>query len=373
MSQVVGERVAVDLEGLVRPAARAVGQYQRQEPPVIPPARHVRLDWNESPYGPSPRAREAMVHFDQAHRYPDIDASELRGALGRYLGMPTDQIVAGAGLDDVFNTMAMLLIEPGDEVIISEPTFGLYRSLFTLHGARVTDVPLQAGFRLDAERIVAAVGARTKLVIVCDPNNPTGTLFEPSAIEHIVAEARCLVAIDEAYAEFAGVSHAPLMARNENVAVLRTMSKFAGLAGLRVGYGAFPATLMPHLRRVMPAFCNISAISAAAAVASLDDISHLGEIVSRIVADRDSLSLALRSLPGVEPLSSVTNFLLVRLPMADGGPVVAELAGRGVFVRHFPQPDLGIADCLRVTVGTPEENQVFVAELADILRDGASS
>ncbi len=367
MSQVIGERARGDLESLVRPWAQAVGEYQRQAPPAVTPPRNVRLDWNESPYGPSPRAREAIARFDHAHRYPDIEARELREALGSYVGMPADQIVAGAGLDDVFNTMAMLLIEPGDEVIISEPTFGLYRSLFSLHGATVTDVPLDTGFRLDVERMLAAIGSRTKLVIVCNPNNPTGTLFDSNAIERIVAEAGCLVAIDEAYAEFAGVAHIPLMERYDNVAVLRTMSKFAGLAGLRVGYGAFPEQLIPHLRRVMPAFCNVSAISAAAAVASLNDQDHLQETVARIVADRDALAVELGRLPGVIPLPSSTNFLLVRLPVADAGPVVAELARRGVFVRHFPRPDMGIVSCLRVTVGTPEENQIFLAELADII------
>jgi len=373
VSQIIRERVAVDLEALVRPSARAVGQYQRQAAPTDTPPRTVRLDWNESPYGASPRAREAIARVDHAHRYPDIEATELRDALGRYLGMPAEQIVAGAGLDDVFTTIAMLLIEPGDEVIISEPTFGLYRSLFSLHGATVTDVPLETGFRLDVERLLVAIQSRTKLVIICNPNNPTGTLFDLTAIERIAAEAGCLVAIDEAYAEFAGVAHVPLMTLYDNVAVLRTMSKFAGLAGLRVGYGAFPEQLMPHLRRVMPAFCNISAISASAAVASLEDTPHLQAVVATIVADRDALATALHALPGVMPLPSATNFLLVRLPVVDAAPVVAELARRGVFVRHFPRPDLGIADCLRVTVGTPRENQIFLAELADVLQRGVSS
>ena len=367
MSSVAESRPTFDVESLIRPAVRAIPPYAREAEPESPPPRIVRLDWNESPYGPSPKARAALAAFDGVHRYPELDARSLREALGRYVGAPADQVVAGAGLDDVLSTLALLLIEPGDAVVISEPTFSVYRSLFAVHGAWVVDVPLAPGFALDAEGILAAIDERTKLVIVCNPNNPTGNLFDPAAVERVVAGAPCLVAIDEAYAEFAGVAHLPLMARYPNVAVLRTMSKFAGLAGMRVGFGVFPAALMPHLLRVMPTFCNVGAASAAAAIASLEDLPYLEGVVARIVADRDALAAELARIPGVEPFPSATNFLLVRLPMADAGPVVAALAKRGVFVRHFGRPELAIADCLRVSVGTPEENAVFLQELADIL------
>ena len=360
---------AFDAEALVRPVVRASLRYTREEPPAEPPARVVRLDWNESPYGPSPQARAAIAAFDSTHRYPDIDQTALRGALGRYVGAPASQVVPGAGLDDVFATMALALIDPGDQVVISEPTFSLYRSHFATRGAEVVDVPLLPGFALDAEGILAAITGRTKLVMICNPNNPTGNLFDAAAVERVTSGARCLVAIDEAYAEFAGVAHRPLMERYPNVAVLRTMSKFAGLAGMRVGYGVFPAALMPHLDHVAPAFRNISAASAAAALASLDDVPYLEGVVDRIVADRDRLAARLRALPGVEPLPSATNFLLVRLPVADAGPIVAELGRRGVYVRHFGRPDLGIADCLRVTIGTPEENAIFLDELQTVLAE----
>jgi len=360
---------AFDLEALVRPVVRAVPTYTREEAPVVPPPRVVRLDWNESPYGPSPKARAALAAFDGAHRYPDLEQTALREALGRYVGAPAGQIVPGAGLDDVFATMALALIDSGDRVVISEPTFGLYRSHFATHGAEVVDVPLRTGFALDADGILEAITDRTKLVMVCNPNNPTGNLFDPVAVERVARGARCLVAIDEAYAEFAGVAHRPLMERYPNVAVLRTMSKFAGFAGMRVGYGVFPAALMPHLDHVAPAFRNIAAASAAAAVASLDDLPYLEGVVARIVADREELAARLREVPGVEPLPSATNFLLVRLPLADAGPVVAELGRRGVFVRHFGRPNLGLADCLRVSIGTPKENAIFLDELRAVLAE----
>jgi histidinol-phosphate aminotransferase len=365
--QVADTRADVDLRALIRPAVREIPAYVREEPPATATERVIRLDWNESPYGPSPKARAALAGFDAFHRYPEIDAGQLRTALGRYIGAPPSQVVPGAGLDDVLNTLALLLIEPGDRVIISEPTFGVYRTLFAIHGADVVNVPLTPDFQLDPDAIIAANDRRTKLVIVCNPNNPTGTLFDPGHVEQIVAQAACLVAVDEAYAEFAGMSHRFLMARYSNVAILRTMSKFAGLAGLRVGYGVFPEALMPHLLRVMPAFGNVGAASSAAAIASLDDLPYLTEIVARIVADRDALALRLSSLPGVAPFPSMTNFLLVRLPVPSAAPIVARLANRGVFVRYFGRPELGLLDCLRVSTGTPEENMVLLDELTAAL------
>jgi histidinol-phosphate aminotransferase len=356
-------------ENLVRPAIRNLPAYTREAAPTHAPARHIRLDWNESSHGPSPKARQAMIDQTAMHRYPEFDAHTLRTALAGYIGAAPDQVLAGAGLDDVLQTLAFTLLAPGDSVIISEPTFGVYRPLFAAHGADVVDAPLTADFQLDSDRVLAAVDERTKFVVICNPNNPTGNLFPAAAVERVVAEAPCLVVIDEAYAEFAGVSHRPLMDRYPNVAVVRTMSKFAGMAGMRVGYGAFPPGLMPYLLRVMPAFCNISAPSTAAALASLDDLPYLETIVARIVADREDLAARLREIPGVEPFPSATNFLLVRLPVDDAGPVVRALAERGVFVRSFPGSRHGLGDCLRVSVGSAEENAIFLDELRDLLRE----
>ena len=148
------------------------------------------------------------------------------------------------------------------------------------------------------------------------------------------------------------------------------MSKFAGLAGMRVGYGIFRPELMPALNAAAPPFYNISIPSGIAAIASLGDLEALQGIVDTIVTNRQALAARLAELPGVTPLASETNFLLVRLPVESGAEVVRQLAERGVFVRAFPRPDLGIADCLRVTIGFPEENDIFFNELVDILSSG---
>ncbi len=187
-----------DPEALVRPAVREIPSYVPAKIPAGAPTRQIKLDMNESPYGPSPKARAALAAFDHTHRYPDFTQAVLREALGAYVGAPAEQITCGAGLDDVLTNLMVLLLDPGDEVIISEPTFGVYRSLIAVHGGMTVDVPLTGSFELDADGILDAVTPRTKLIIVCNPNNPTGNTFDPAAVERIVAEAPCLVGIDEA-------------------------------------------------------------------------------------------------------------------------------------------------------------------------------
>ena len=329
----------------------------------------VRLDWNESPYGLSPRAREALLTFNHGNRYPSYDQAALRAALARYTGIPAERIVPGAGLDDVFNTIAMLLIEPGDEVIVSEPTFGVYRSLFSLHRGVVRNVPLGPApdFGLDVDGILGAITDRTKLVMLCNPNNPTGHLLPREDVERIVDGARCLVGIDEAYAEFSGSSHIDLAHSRDNVVLFRTLSKFAGLAGFRVGYGMVPEPLAPYLPRVMPPFCNISTLAAEVAIASLHDLDELNANRDRILAERERVRAALAALPGVVPYPSATNFILFALPVDDSSGVQSALAERDIFVRRFGRPELGLTNCLRVTIGTPEENDAFLAALQEVL------
>jgi histidinol-phosphate aminotransferase len=329
----------------------------------------VRLDWNESPYSLSPKAQEVLVNFNCGNRYPDFRQAPLREALSAYVGFEPDRIVPGAGLDDVFTTLAMLFVQPGDEVIISDPTFGIYRSLFSLHGAEVVNVPLGPApdFALDADGIINAVTAKTKLVVLCNPNNPTGHLIPREAIEHVIDNVPCPVAIDEAYAEFSGIDHLDLARSCDNVIALRTLSKFAGLAGFRVGYGIFPGAVLPYLPRVTPAFCNITTLSAEIAIASLEDLDHLKANRDRTVAERTRVIAALDAMPHLTPYPSATNFVLFRLPVDDSTVVLDGLAQRDVFIRRYGTPGWGLEDCLRVSIGMPEENDAFLAALAAVM------
>ncbi len=336
------------------------GAYHRDEPETGG-REPVRLNWNESPYGLSPKAQAAFDHFRTGNTYPDIDQVPLRAAIGRYLGVDAERIIVGAGLDDVINTLAMTIAEPETEVIICEPTFGVYRDLFELHGATVTDIPLGPApdFTFPVDGIIDAVSDKTRLVLICNPNNPTGTLFSRDDIVQVIESVDCLVAIDEAYAEFAGVDHTDLALAYDNVITLRTMSKFAGLAGFRVGYGVFPAALMPWFHRAAPAFFNVSAPAAAVAIASLDDLDHLRANAARIVAERDRLGTALDTLPGVHVYPSATNFVLVALPIDDARPVVEALAHEGLLVRGYGEGEL--RRCIRISIGLPEHHDRLIA------------
>ncbi|MDQ3225630.1 MAG: histidinol-phosphate transaminase [Chloroflexota bacterium] len=352
-------------ERIVRSHIKPIATYAPGVSPVDDPAA-IRLDWNESPFGLSPQAQAVYRAYGTGNRYPTIDQHDLVAALARYIGVSADRVIAGAGLDDVFTTLAIATIETGDEVIISDPTFGLYRSLFELHGATVLDVPLGSApdFSLDVDGIIAAANARTKLVIICNPNNPTGTLYGKDDIARIIAKVDCLVAIDEAYAEFSGASHLDLANRYPNVALFRTLSKFAGLAGYRVGYGVFPDALIPWIRRAAPAFLNVSAISAAIAVASLHDLDHLHANVDILIHERERMIEEMNNLPGVVAFDSAANFILFRLPMEETKAVTDHLESRKVYVRHYGG---FLANCLRVSVGLPRENTVFLDALREAL------
>ncbi|CAN5475066.1 histidinol-phosphate transaminase [soil metagenome] len=362
-----------DLNRIVRPAVHAIHSYVPAKGAGQAPERVIRLDMNESPYPPTEHVRKALADFAHTNRYPSFDAIEVRSALAAYSGVPVESVVAGAGLDDVLNGLFQAILDPGDQIIISEPTFGVYRALADVYAAETVDVPLLPDFSLDPDAVLAAVTDRTKIIIICTPNNPTGNILDPVAVERIAQEAPCIVAIDEAYWEFAGQTHLDLYRKYENVAILRTMSKFAGMAGMRVGYGIYPEALYAAVYKVVPAFHNVSVASAVAVTAALEDIENLYANLNRIKVDREALADSLRELPGVHPYESNTNFLLIKLPVPNAGPVVKELANRGILVRHFANPAYGLIDCIRPSVGTTEENEILLGALAEILAEGASA
>ena len=359
------------LTRLIRPALRNAHPYipATSAQSGEQPGRAVKLDMNESPYGPSPKVARALATFHLTNRYPSITQDHLREAIGRYVGVEARRIVPAAGMDDVLTNLYTAFIDDGDEVIISDPTFGVYRHAVAIKGGRVVDVPLgrRPEFALDPEAILAAVTDRTRIIMICSPNNPTGNLLDDGAVERIAREAPCVVAIDEAYAEFAGQSQLALMDRYANVCVLRTMSKWAGLAGMRVGYGIFPEWMLTPIWAVVPAFCNISTAAETAAIAAFEDTDYLRDVVSTMNADRDALTARLNTMPGVSVFPSMTNFLLFQLPVDDAEPVFKALGARGIHVRYFGNPEHHMLDCLRVSIGTADENTLFADELERIL------
>lgn len=329
----------------------------------------IFLNLNESPYPLSPGAQQVLQHFNAGNRYPDFTQAPLREAIGEYVGFPSEQIAAGAGLDDVFAILATLFVDSGKEVVISDPTFGVYSTFYPLHGAKIVDVPLGPApdFAFNPDGIIAAVNDNTAFVMICNPNNPTGNLFSLDDVEKVVSSVNCPVAIDEAYAEFSGINHLELARKYPNVIILRTLSKFAGLAGIRVGYAIFPEDMAPYAAAAMPAFANISALSAEIAIASLKDLDYLKANRDEQVAERERMTALLNEIPGVTAYPSATNFVMFDLPGDDATPVLNALKDRHIYVRHYANPDWGLAGHLRVSIGLPDENTVFLNALEKIL------
>lgn len=353
----------------VRSEVSPAGAYQlasRQDHP-----ESIFLNLNESPYGLSPRAQEVLESFKTGNRYPDFRQVPLRNALSKYVGFPAEQIVVAAGLDDVFTILATLFVDPGKEIVISDPTFGVYSSFYPLHGGKIVDVPLGPApdFAFNPDGVIEAVNDNTAFVMICNPNNPTGTLFSLKDVEKVVSSVDCPVAIDEAYAEFSGIDHLELARKYPNVIILRTLSKFAGLAGYRVGYSIFSEDMAPYAATAMPAFGNISALSAAVAIASLQDLDYLIANRDEQVAERERVTARLNEIPGLTAYPSATNFVMFDVPGDDATPLQEALNARHIYVRHYGNPDWGLVGHLRVSIGLPHENTAFLTAIEEILAE----
>jgi histidinol-phosphate aminotransferase len=337
----------------------------------LPVERIVKLDANENPYGPSPRAMEALAALDgraEVAIYPDPDHTRLRAALSEYTGQPPGRIICGVGSDEIIDLLIRAFVQPGDAIVDCPPTFGMYAFLGGVAAARMVNVARDEAFDLDLEGIAEAAERGARLLFVAAPNNPTGNPLPRAAVERLL-ELPLLVVVDEAYAEFAGASVIDLVGQFPNLVVLRTFSKWAGLAGLRIGYGLVHEELIGHLWKIKQPY-NVNIATQAAALASLADVAHLRGNVARIVAERERLRAALQALPGLHVYPSQANFLLCRLTPTtdDRQPALAlkdALMRQGILVRYYNKP--GLADCIRISVGTPEQNDALLAALAEQL------
>ena len=324
----------------------------------------VKLDANENPYGPSPRAIAAIAAYPYYAIYPDPDQTLLRRALVGYTGQPIERILCGNGSDEIIDLLMRLFVEPGDAVVEAPPTFGMYAFTTGVVGGKRIPVPRDADFRVDVEELADVVCAhRAKLVFLPSPNNPDGSVLPRDDIERLL-ELPAVVVIDEAYAEFSGETAMDLVGQAPNLVVLRTFSKWAGLAGLRIGYGLIPEPIIAHLWKIKPAY-NINMAAQAAAIASLEDVDYLMANVRSIVAERERVFTALRSIEGLQPYPSRANFILMRLADGRARELKQALEARGILIRYFDKP--GLRDCVRISIGTPEQNDRLLSALRTIV------
>ena len=273
---------------------------------AIPISEWVKLNQNENPYGPVPEAVEAVKDI-RLHRYPDSATTVLCEALSTYCDVPANRIIPGNGGDEVIDVLFRLFIDAGDEVITASPTFGFYPVAAKLNRARLINVPRDTSFRIDVDGVRKAVTDRTRLLLACSPNNPTGNLMAEADLVTLL-ELGVPVILDEAYVEFAGQSALHLQEAYPHLMVIRTFSKWAGLAGLRIGYGVFSEQLAPMVEAIRPAY-TVNAAAQAAAIASLAQKDKLLQTVAVIRSARDRLATDLGRFNLFRVWPSDSNFI----------------------------------------------------------------
>lgn len=362
------------IEELVRPSVQRIVPYSPGKPTrevqeELGPIEVVKLASNENPLGPSPLAVKAMCEAAaEAHIYPDPVCAELTAALGEKWDTDREGILIGRGSDEIIHMLGLAFVGPGDEIIYADPPFALYPLTTDLMDGVSVRIPAR-DFTHDLEAFAEAITPRTRLIFVCNPYNPTGTIVTAEQVERFMGRVpdTCIVVFDEAYFEYVEAPQFPrsldYVREGRRVAVLRTFSKIYGLAGLRIGYGMTTAEIAGPLRQVRPPF-NVASLAEAAALASLRDPEHAVRSARVVSEGREYLYGEFRRL-GLSYVPSEANFVFLDVGV-DSRWAFDELMRRGVTVRTGDI--FGYPTYLRVTVGTAEENARFVGALEEALR-----
>jgi histidinol-phosphate aminotransferase len=347
-------------EDLVRPEILALKAY-----PVACAEGMVKLDAMENPY-PLPenlrRELAAVLARVDLNRYPTPSPQKLREAIARRMKVPAGmEVLLGNGSDELIQMLITALARPGAAMMYPSPTFVMYAMGATFSGMRALAAPLREDFSLDADAFIARMRAeKPALVFLAYPNNPTGVLYPEADIVRIIRACSGLVVLDEAYHVFAGKSFLPRLPEFENLVVIRTLSKL-GLAGIRLGYLVGRPAWVAQLDKVRPPY-NVSVLTQTAALFMLERLDVLEEQAARIRAERANLGASLKAFKHITVFPSAANFFLIRVPDADR--TYAALKQQNVLVRNL---NPGIRNCLRVTVGTPDENRILVTALREAL------
>jgi histidinol-phosphate aminotransferase len=349
----------------VRPEIRALSAYH------VPSAKGlVKLDAMENPYTwPEPMIDEWLTVLREVslNRYPDPSPQRLRLRLREFFAVPDEaDVLLGNGSDELIQMIALSVAAPGRKALAPDPSFSMYRMISLIAGLGFIGVPQSEGFALDLEAMLEAIRHHQPALVLIDyPNNPSGGLFDQGALRMILEAAPGLVVIDEAYHAFSGVTLMPWLRDHPNLLILRTLSKL-GLAGLRVGMAAGRAAWIRELDKIRLPY-NLNVLSQVSAEFALGHRAMLDEQARRIRADRDRLQSLLAGLPGLTVYPSRANFILFRVPPGQGERIFAGLKAEGILIKKFDAGGAPLRDCLRVTVGTPEENEAFLAALRNVL------
>ena len=363
---------ALDLQALVGSRVDGIQEYAPEPLDALaqrlglPVGQLIKLDANENPYGLPPSAEAALSAYAHLSRYPDPISRRLRAAIAARTGVDADSIVVGNGSDELID-LILKLFRPGpggggvSQIINCPPTFGMYQFYATANDMSVISVPRRDDFSLDMDRIeqIIAEDPSPRVLFACSPNNPDGQSLPDADLQRLLA-LPLLVVLDEAYVDFGGASRVKMVAERSNLIVLRTFSKWAGLAGLRVGYGVFPASLRSGLNRLKSPY-NVNAAAQVAALGVMNDIDSAMTNVAKIVVERDRLIERLREFAFLQVYDSEANFVLCRVLGRDAASLKEELARAGILIRYFHKP--GLDDHIRISIGTPEQIDRLLEEL----------
>jgi len=329
----------------------------------------IKLASNENPLGPSPKAIEAITQaLPELHRYPDADASKLKQVIAEAYEVEAKQLIVTNGGDELITLVSEAFLDASDEVVVPDPSFSEYRFGALLMGAVVKNVPLKSDFSYDVEAILAAVTNRTKLVYLCSPNNPTGTILTKAELEYILdaLPKRVLVVLDAAYSHYTTSTEytngVEFVRKGYPILVIQTFSKIFGLAGIRVGFGIAPEGIIQSIVQVKEPF-NVNTLAQVAAMAAIGDHEHVNQSSQLVKAERLRLYDSLRLL-GLGYTESMSNFILVELGL-EAKSIYERLMTKGVIVRYGQI--WGLPQHVRVSVGLPADNDRFIKALQEII------
>jgi len=331
-------------------------------------SRVIKLASNENPLGPSPKAIQAIRdHAPNVHLYPDGGCYYLKKDLALYLGVNPDNIILGNGSDEIVSIITRVFIQKGDEAIMGDPSFLMYKIDTQLSQGKIVPVPLKE-FRIDISGMIKAITAKTKIIFISNPNNPTGTIIHKEEMQKMIDKlpSSILLVCDEAYHEYVDDPKYPdtlsWVKEGKNIIVLRTFSKIHGLAGLRIGYGIAREEIISILDRARPPF-NVNSLAQIAARASLKDEEHIVKSKNLVQEGKKFLYRRLKEL-GVEFVPTQANFILIKTGEKTR-KIILDLLKKGIIVRGMEAYNL--PQYIRLTVGRREENEIFVQELQNTL------
>ncbi len=322
----------------------------------------IRLNANENPYEPLPEIAQALVGLP-IQEYPDQELVRMRLALSEYTGRPFEQVIAGSGGDEIIELLTTLFVEPGEAMIDCPPTFGMYEFCAHIAQANLINVERTDDWELNVGAVVDAIErTQAKIIFIASPNNPTGNLL-PDDDARAILDTGVVLVVDETYYEFCGTTSAGLLDEYDNLMVIRSFSKWAGIAGLRVGYAIGSELIVGHLMTIKQPY-NLNIAAEAAALAALGNKDRLLERIDVLYDERRRVERAIDGLVGVSYSHSDANFLLVKFDHLTGDEAYDRLVSYGIFARKFSARRL--ENSIRISVGMPEQNDLVISALEEI-------